>query len=243
MEDRSWYPGVLYAAAVSSLPDFQYVSPALVAVTFLPIALRRIFSVYKQTQAYSPIFDAAFWICLATIFHPSAVWCLPAAYFALFNLRSFNPREQLVFFTGIFAPFFLALTGYFWYDRGGEFLQVQFTQWIAFPTFVFPSGYAGMKTGLLVLLLVVGLLGFNVYYHKKLIQVQKYITIFYWFMFAGLVSMLCHPEMRLEFALLTMPSLGIFLAYLFQSIRNGLIAELLHSVLLAAIFLLQFYPK
>lgn len=243
MNDRNWLPGMMYAFAASCLPDFLFLSPALVAVTFLPVALRRLFSVYKQKVAFGAIFDAAFWVTVATLFHPPAVWFLPAVYFGLFSLRSFNLREQMVFYTGIFAPFFLALTAFFWLDRAGIYLHIQFTRWIAIPALVLPSDdWSLLKTGLIGLILLIVIMGFNVYYYKRLIQVQKYITLFYWFLFAGLIAALFNPHMRLEYGLLLTPTLGVFLAYLFQSIRNGFLAEAFHLVLFAAALSLQYLP-
>ena len=243
LNDRNWLPGALYVLAASCLPEFLFVSPALVAVTCIPIVLRCVFSVYKQNLAFGPVFDTAFWVTMATLLYPPAVWCLPAAYFALFSLRSFSLREQMVFFSGIFTPFFLALCGYFWYNQATEFFQTQFSRWIFWPEFqLAPDLYSNVKIALLGFLLVVSLLGFNVYYYKKLIQVQKYITVLYWFFFASLAAALFHDRWRAEYFLLLMPSMGIFLAYLFESIRNRSLAEVLHLVLLGTLIFIQFFP-
>lgn len=243
MNDRNWLPGALYALCASCLPEFLFVGPALVAVTFLPLAMRSIFGVYKQSLAFGAIFDGAFWIAIAALFHPVALWCLPVGYFAYFNLRSFPAREQLVFTTGIFAPFFLALTSFFWYDQADAFFGTQFDL-LGWPSASLPADlYNSIKTALLGLLIVVTLLGFGIYYHKKLIQIQKYITILYWFMFAGLISALFCGQWRVENLLLAIPTVGIFLSYQFQSTRNYALVEFFHLLLLIGIFALQFYPR
>ncbi len=242
LSDRSWYPGAFYVLAVSVLPDFLFVSPALVAVTFIPIALQRIFSVYKQTSAFTAIFDSAFWVTLASLFFPPAVWCLPVAFLGLINLRSFSVREQVVFITGILAPCFIALSWYFWYDQAGLFLETQFSRWIHWPAFQFSDSLHGnIKTAMIGLLLLISILGFKVYFFKKLIQVQKYITIFYWFLFAGLGAALFHVQWRPEYFILIMPSVGIFLAYQFEAFRNKGLAEVFHLVLLGALFFIQLF--
>ncbi|TNE66627.1 MAG: hypothetical protein EP344_02280 [Bacteroidetes bacterium] len=244
MPDRNWFPGALYALASSAVPAFHFISPELVAVTFLPVAFRNSFRVYKKTVAFGSIFNSAFWITVAVLFYPPAVLCLPAAFAAQFNLRSFSTREQMVFLTGVFVPFFLALTGFFWHDQASEYLQRQFTAWMGFPALELPqNAYGWLRIGVLGALLAVALMGFNIYYFKQLIQVQKYITILYWFLFAGILASIFQPEPRPEYFLLTMPTLGIFLSFWFQSSRNTFMIEFFHLALLVAVFGMQFFPR
>lgn len=243
MDDRNWLPGMFYALAASAVPDFHFITPELVGITFVPIALMRLFQVYKQSLAYSGIFDGAFWTTIGVLFYPPAVWFLPVAYFALFNLRSFPAREQLVFLTGILAPSFLALTGYFWFDQGGAFINTQLSRWVFIPGFHWPNDlYSSLKTALLGLFIALNLVGFNLFYHKRLIQIQKYITILYWFMFAGLAATFFQSTVRSGPFLLLMPTTGIFLAYWFQATRNTALLEIFHFTLLAVIFFIQFFP-
>lgn len=244
MDDRNWLPGTLYALAASCVPEFLFISPAMVAVTFVPIALQRIYSVYKQTLAYAAIFDGAFWISVAIFFHPPAFWCLAMAYFALFSLRSFPLREQFVFLTGIVSPLILAFSFFFWFDQAGLFWEMQWRRCLFWPSFGVPTDLQGiLEAALLGIMLVICLLGFNVYFYKRLIQVQKYISILYWFFFAGVLATIFQFDLRLESLMLVMPTVGIFLAYLFQSTRNIPMTELIHFVLLVVLFGLQFFPK
>lgn len=244
MNDRNWVPGAMYALAVSCLPDFLFVSPALVAVTVVPVALGRIFTVYKQVTAFGAVFDSAFWITLGSLFHPPLAWLLPVCYIGFFSLRSFHLREQIVFFIGIFIPFMLALTTFFWFDSAPAFLAGQFSEGLSLAFYSLPDSlYNGLKAGLILILLLTVLLGFNIYYYKKLIQVQKYITILFWFLMGGLVAVLLHSNgIPGRFALI-MPPVAIFLSYSIQSLRNAFMAEVFHFALFAAVFFIQFFPK
>lgn len=244
MNDRNWVPGAMYALTASCLPDFLFLSPALVGITFIPLALRRMFSVYKQSSAFAAVFDSALWLTVGSIFHPPVAWLLPVCFFSFFTLRVFNLREQIVFFTGVFSPFFIALTFYFWFDAVGAFLSGQFGQGLRIDLYSLPNDIPGMlKSGLLLVLLFIVLLGFNVYYFKKLIQVQKYISVLYWCLFAGLGAALLHGNGHFPFFVVLMPSVAIFLAYSFQALRNAFMAEVFHFGLLAAVFFIQFFPN
>lgn len=243
MNDRTWVPGAMFALAASALPDFLWVSPPLAAVTVVPLALGRMFGVYKQSMAFGPVFDSAFWLTVGSLFYPPLAWLLPVCFIGFFSLRSFHLREQIVFFTGVSVPFILALTFYFWYDAGQVFLSGQFSEGLRISMYSLPDDLFGaLKTALLVVLLLTVLLGFNVYYYKKLIQVQKYITILYWFLFAGLIAALFHSGTQLRVFVLLMPSIAIFLAYSLQSLRNAFMAEVIHLGLLAVVFFIQFFP-
>ncbi|MEZ4943713.1 MAG: hypothetical protein R3D58_22790 [Saprospiraceae bacterium] len=244
LDNRNWYPGALYGFAASCIPDFLFLSPTLVAVTFIPFALWSIFGVYKQTLVLSAAFNSAFWITVATLFYPPAVWLLPVAYLGLLNLRALSIQKQLVFFTGIIVPVFLTFTAYFWNDQAIAFLQIQFTRWLHSPAFQYSwDFYNTLKILFLSALLLVSILGFNVYYFHKLIQVKKYISILYWVILVSLATTLTHPEIRLEHALPAMPAVGIFLSLLGQSVRNTALADLLHLGLLLILFYIQFCPN
>lgn len=241
--DRGWLPGALYALAASSLADFWFLSPPLAAVIFVPLALRRAFRVYKQPAATALLFDIGFWTAVAALFYPPALYVLAALYAGINSLRSFKGREQLVLLSGILTPMFLAWVGSFWFDRGAAFWPVQFGQLFGWIGFDFDFDFrARLEWGFLASLLLAVLLSYGIYYHKKLIQVQKYVSILYWLLFAVGLSALLYPGPRVEHFLLAMPALGIFLAMSFAAIRRPLLAELFHLVVLAAIFLIQFFP-
>lgn len=240
--DRNWLPGALYALVASAMVDFCFVSPPLVAATFVPLALRGMFRVYKRPAATALIFDVGFWTATASLFYPPAFWLLLPMYAGINSLRAFQPREQIVFASGVFTPFFLGWVGCFWFDRGGDFWPVQFGQLFGPPNFGFDTGLgAWLKLGLGALLLILVLLSYQVYYYKKLIQVQKYISNLYWLLGVTALTATLYPGWRAEHFLLAMPALGIFLSMTLAAFRRPFIAEILHLAMLAAIFALQFY--
>ncbi len=97
MSDRNWFPGLFYVLVTSILPEFLFISAPLVAATFVPISLRKVFKSYKSMQATPLVFDAALWMSVAALFYPPALMLLLAAYSGIMVMRSFQVREQLVF--------------------------------------------------------------------------------------------------------------------------------------------------
>jgi len=244
MHDRNWLPGMFYVLVSGILPEFLFISAPLVAATFVPIALRRIFKSYKITHATALVFDAALWMSVAGLFYPPALILLVAAYIGVTVMRSFNLREQLVFLTGAVVPLFLAWLWYFWDDRGNEFRSLQFGE--IFQLYRFNATFDTrmiLKSAFLTLLLLVFLSGLSTYFQRKLIQTQKAITTLYWVLITGGLLMLLRSEWRWEHFLLPAAAAGIFLAFSFQGIRNRLLAEILHLALLAMLFFIQIFPS
>lgn len=242
-EERNWLPGVLYALAASCLGDYWFLSPPQVAATFIPLALNRVFGVYKKPAATARIFDAGLWTAAASLFYPPAIWLLLVMFAGISTLRSFNLREQLVCLSGIFTPLFLAWTAFFWFDKGGEFWTIQVGSLFHIPEFdIHWMLETQLKAALGVLLLLVVLLSYGTYYRKKLIQVQKYINIHYWVLLVVALTSLLLPHGQLEHFYLSMSSIGMFLAMSIGAIRRPLIAEIIHLCAVAGVFLIYYLP-
>lgn len=242
MDDRNWLPGLFYALVAASLPDFLFLSPPLLAATFIPLVLRNIFKAYKQPKATALVFDAALWTMVASLFYPPAIFLLIAVYAGINVMRSFNFREQMVMLTGVLVPVFLAWLWYFWTDRGGDFWGVQFNGLFGMyrPDLQFDLHQA-LKIALFGLLILTVLLSYGAYIFRKLIQIQKCVGVMYWFLFVGgLTILLQHTPSPTHFVLM-MPSLGIFLAMSFSALNSRLIADIFHLALLGLIFFIQFF--
>lgn len=240
MEDRSWLPGMGYALVASSLPDFQFLSPPLVAATFVVFALRRIFLTYKSPKSTLLIFDAAFWVAISSLFYPKAIFLVVAVYLGINVTRSWNFKGQVAFWVGVLAPVFLGWLYYFWLDVGAEFRSQHFGALFSLFHFDLDLDKDVLLKGALMsfffLLFIVNLFAFT---RNKSMNVQKYMAVLFWFFVIGSAIILLRPAWRWEvFALTAAPS-GIFLAMAYQNMRKGF-SEILHLILLGFVLLIQF---
>lgn len=241
--DRNWLPGLFFALMAASIPDFLFLSAPLVAATFLPIALRRIFRVYKTPSATALIFDSAFWMTVGALFYPPAIWMLVAAYVGILVMRSFNIREQIVFSSGVIIPVFLCWLGFFWYDLGRSFFDLQFGK--VFGLYRFHRAYsllAWLEIGFLIFIFVLILLSFNSYFSRKLIQTQKCISTLYWFLIIAVLTVFLQAELPNQHFFLAIPAAGMFLSLTIASIKRRAIAEVFHLLLLGFVVFVQFFP-
>ena len=239
--ERNWLPGMFYVLVSACLPDFLFLTPPLVAATFLPVAMRRIFKTYKQPAATTLIFDAGFWTMVAALFYPPAIFMLLAVYAGIHVMRAFKLKEQIVMLSGVITPIFLAWLWYFWTDRGGAFWGVQFGDLFHWHHFDLSIDLRTVLESIVIgLLFLIILLSYGTYSFRKLNQIQKYVGILYWFLFIAGLSALFQREAPPAHLLLLVPSMGIFLSMTFSAMKNALVAELCHLALLGYIPFIQF---
>ncbi len=242
MSERTWLPAMLYGYVASCIPDFLSLSPALIAVTFVLLALHPLFSTYRRPLVFSTVVDTAVWLVLAALSYPPSFWFLLIGFFSFFLLRSFSVREQAAYVVAILALLIILQAALFWYDRTSDFWRVQLGQAFQWPRAQFPED-PRVRFSIILMggLFLVSALGFNVYYAKRSIQVRKYIDLLYWFFLAGTLSAVFRVGDHLDGFLLCAPSVSLFLSYLFLSSRNALLMELLHLALLMAALGIQLY--
>lgn len=242
MGERNWLPGLFYALVAAGLPEFLFFSPVLLAATFIPIAARRVMKCYKTMKAGSLILEASFWMALGSLMYPPAIWMLIALYAGINIMRSFNPKEQMVFITGAFIPIYLAWTGFFWLDEGGLFLHMQYGRLFDWYRFDMNPDKATIIKAILWSLMVIGIvLGYGPLSSKKVIQQQKCISVLFWLLFMAGVSFFLRRELFIIHLFLGVCSMSVFIAMLIGGIRRHLLAEIFHLILLGGVLWIQFF--
>ncbi len=241
MGDRNWLPGMAYALTASALPDFQFLSPPLVAATFVAFSIRRIYETYKSPKSAVLVFDTSLWIAVGSLFYPKAILLAPALYICIGVMRSWNFRDQVAFVSGFIVPLFLAWLWYFWRDLGSEFRARQLGK--LFELFRFDTALTNemmLKGGFLVLLLLFFLLNFGAFARNKAMHAQKCNTVLYWVLFMGTGIALLRPDWRWEAFVLMCTPAAIFLAMTYQNMRSQF-AELFHLFLVVYVVALQYF--
>ncbi len=242
LNERSWLPAAFFVLVSSFLPEFLYLSPPLVAATFIPVAVRRVLLLYKAKKGTTLLFDAGFWILTAALFYPPAA-LLPIGILIGINVvRAFGFRDQVVYVSGTIVAFALAFMFFFWRDQGGLFLGQQLHDWLGlYPFRPDQQVYMLLKDGVLAVLFLWVVLNFGVYYSRTLIQTQKSISVLYWVLFFVLLGALFQPNISYNHFLLAMPAVGIFFSMSISSLRNRMMAEVFHLALLAMLVLTQYF--
>ncbi len=239
--DRNWLVSLLYVLLTSCIVDFQYLSAPLVAATFLPVAYRLLFHIYKSNDTTILIFDIGLLISTAALFYLPSIWLLPVALLSILHLRSLKINEIGAFVAGAITPGFLGWAVAFLYNQGGVFRHAHFSGLFEFWDVNFAQSIPVLsKIGLLLALLLVVFFGYSTYYYKRLIQIQKYNNLLYWLIFAVCAVALLRHQPQTEHFLLASTAVSIFWALSFQSMKNKGVAEVLFFALLGTIFTVMF---
>lgn len=232
-------PGLFYCLITALLPDFLPLSPALLANTFIIIALFYLFEIYKNNYASIRIFDVGFWVGVAGLFHFSYTFFIFWGILGLGILRGMRMKEFLMFLIGIIAPFFLFSVYLFWTDRL-PFMYKHFANNLNFLSFVHYSNPAAyVKLGIVSVLIAVVILANNQFSTKRGIAVQKFLSCVYWMLFIGGMTTLVQSNVDISHLLIISVPLSILLSLLFQRTSIA-VAEVLHMLLLVTSLILQF---
>jgi hypothetical protein len=245
LPERSWIPGLSYALVSAMLPNFLFLSPPLLAASFVLPALSRFFKLYKVVHATKALFDTGFWLATGTLFYPALLFLILPFWIGINLLRSFSLREQLVFLSGGFVSMFMAWLGYFWYGMGDRFVARQF--WEIWGFYHLNTQVIGLYDILKVVVviaipLLIGLAA-GAYPAKKSIQLQKYISFLYWMIAIGALSIFFQQNLNDAHLLMLAAPAAIFLAMTLTGIKNRIVAEVLHLLLFCGALFLQFFPK
>ncbi len=240
-DETTLLPGFFYIFMTAMIPEFQVLSPLLIANTFYILMLGTFFKMYRTPNVADTIFNAGLYVALASLFHFSYVVLLLWAFSALSVLRTFNFKETMMIVSGFLIVYFLVGVVYFWYDSFGAFWQHQVQDNIRFLDIQIPyNWYTYAERIVFGLFLLVAFMSFGLYGLKKNIQVQKYQTVLYWGIVMSIFSILFQAKIGMEqFLILTVP-LGIFMSFNFLRLSRP-VAEVVHLVLLVVMFFFHYH--
>jgi len=233
-------PGLFYVLIASALPEFLHLSPLLMANTFYLIALSELLKVYRNPSCPDTIFNVGFWIAIGSFFYPSYLIFIIFGLIGMNSLRAFRLREWLMLIAGSTVPYILLGVYFFWSDQLDRFIATQFYENFAFLDF---QKYTGnefyFKLAFVDLFLLVAIFSSNLYVFKKIMEVQKKISILYWGLFISGFTLFFQADIQLDHFLIVAVPLGMMISINFEAM-NKQWAEALHLLILLVIFFFQF---
>ncbi len=240
--ETTLFPGLFYILVASCLPEFTHLSPLHMANTFYIMALVNLFSIYNSPKSAGAIFNIGFWIGLGSLFYFSFITFVLIGFIGLSVLRAFNLKERLMVFVGVFIPYLLLGTYYFWFDRLSYFLHYQISDnigWLAFIQGPAPGINGYLKVGLVLFLLLITLVSYTQNISRKVRETQKKVNILYWMLLIAALTVLFQANIQLDHLLVLAFPMGVLLSFNFIQLQPNW-GELLHFFLLLAILFFQY---
>ncbi|MCG8329852.1 MAG: hypothetical protein MI974_19305 [Chitinophagales bacterium] len=238
-DEISLFPGLFYILISSALPEFNYLSPTLMANTFFIIAFGEVLATYKKVQAADRIYNTGFWIGVASLFYPSYIVLLIFVFAGLSLLRAFKFKERLMVTSGILTPYIILGAYYFWIKQWDVFV-LSLTEGFGFLSFVKTPPiplYRGL--GIFLILILVVNFSYRNYQFKQKMDVQRKINILFWGLFATVFSLFIQVDITISHLAITAFPIGVMLSLNFIKMPARM-AEVIHLLMLVGLLAMHF---
>jgi len=226
LSKKTYFPALLYVILMSCSNLFITLHPLLLANLFVLLSLDRIISSYHKDEAFAHVFDAGFYIGIASLFYFPAVILFPMVWVGLIVIRTFVWREWIISFLGLMLPYLFILTYYFWFDKVDLFLLDK----IFFPAS--DAKYSIESEPLSFIILSVFLLLLIVLSFFKLTQglpvntilSRNILVVFIWMIALSFLAFLMAPLLNLRyFSFMAIP-LTVYVSHYFLAAKKSLVA-------------------
>lgn len=234
---KNYLGGGVYIIFVSFFHEGIYLSPALMAATFLLLMFRSLFLLAKADKQNGNIFDLGFMTSIAALFYFPAWGFLFFLLVGLSTIRPFVAREWIILFLGLVAPIFVMFTIFFYNDLAMP--SVSLHHW------TLDWKLSGLVKIQLILMGIIAL--FAVFTSQSTltgvaIQVRKYSSLLLFSFLIIVATFFLQAELHWSHAVWLAIPLSILLTMFLLQIRRIVWAEILHSVLILIIIAFQIIP-
>lgn len=232
--------GLFYAMLCSIFPEFLWLSPVLMANTFLLFALFELFEIYDKKAGAGSIFNIGFFIGIASLFYFPAIILLIFALIGLGIQRTFSIKEAFMILIGAFVPFYLLFTYFYWNDSLEYFRKMQFENGVKFlqPEFQFKNN-SFIEIIIVCLMIFVFLFNINRLGIKRNIQVIKIQKLLYWWILIIPFGLMIGGKIHIDYLLMFMLPSSFLLTYVFLGMKKQW-ADALHLIIITFIIVFQY---
>ncbi len=215
-----------YILLTALLPEWNNLTPALLANSLLIWLVLRFIKLYNAPQPNGSIFNTGLITgCTILLYHPTVALVLPA-FFALAILRPFRISEWFVLLLGIITPFYWLLAIVFLYGniQNWAYYFPQFQLHILNPG----NKIALVTTFITASVLIVG----GIFYWQKnilrmIIHVRKYWSVFLFMLLLQAAVVFFTKDAGMEALLLCTVPAAAFVSFIFISPRMNFIPAIL----------------
>ncbi len=234
---KNYLGGGVHIVFVSFFTEGIYLSPALIAATFILLMLRSLFLLAKADKQNGNIFNLGFMISLAALFYFPTWGFLLFLMLGLGTVRPFVFREWIILLLGVIAPLFVLFTIFFYND-------------LSLPTVTLHNWTLGVQISELmkIQLVFLGVIALFVIVTSQsalrgvAIQVRKFSSLLQFSLFITIGTFFLQVNLHWSHAVWLAIPLSILLTMFLLLIRRIVWAEILHSVLILIIIAFQIIP-
>ena len=110
-------PGLFYILFLALSPSPFLLNEAILANFLIILAINDVLGSYKKNKAFAQVFNAGFFIGLASLLNPVYAILFIWAFIAFIQLRSFKGNERFLMVIGLALPYYLLGAIYYYNDE------------------------------------------------------------------------------------------------------------------------------
>lgn len=238
--NRGYITGAIFLILLSLFENFSVLSPELITIYFSLRVLQKSLRIVKEEKPYGDIFDLGWLSGLSTLFYFPSVWQLLFSLLVLVLMRPFSLREWIMVLIGFIAPFFIAFTIYFWFDKWETSLYEIINSFNAHKfTFQFSTAEI-VASAILITSLLLSSSALPKILFSNVIQVRKFTNLLLIMILLNVLGSFLQANFELlHFSVLCLP-LSILVAMYLHSIKGYFLSELLFVMLLLSVIIVHF---
>jgi len=236
LQHRTFLPGILYVAIVSSFPSLQTFHPVYPATLFVLLAVYYIFSTYHRKNEISSTFNASFLLSVGALFYLPVLTLLPLIWISIFVLqKSDNWRLLVIPMIGISLPWLLLWTFLFVSGSDQTFIASIFQGMkIVNNQFMYNYGFL-VVTCFIFLLSAFGSLSLINSVSIRKMSTRKYFIILYWMLGLSIPAVFLLPSTGLGIIAISTIPIAFLISHFFMTGKRGFWKELFFFIFLATL--------
>lgn len=235
---KTYLGGMLFILFSSFFKESLLLTPASLALTFIIMAAAALFRLARKEKDYGDVFDGGMLTSLAVLIYFPTVVVLLFIFIALGTVRTFRYREWTAILLGIITPVFVVFTISYVSDYSlPGILPQAWLPGLHFQTFDWVS------SGVYLFCCIAPLLLMPVVIQSTLIQVRKFVTLLTVLLVLLLVSFMLQQKTGLEYFILLAFPPAIISTMILSQLKNTLVAEVIHIILILLVLTGQYLPS
>lgn len=235
---NTFLPAILYVVLMSYSPLVQTLHPLLFSNLFLILSFNLVMGLYLKPDPYREIFNASFFIALASLFYAPSLIFLLLFWISLVVYRISAIREWIISISGLIAPYLFVLFYYFWTDSLGAFFRDHLgiishvtSLEVSLDKPLIKEVYMALG-GLLIILMLAGMVKMGSETSEKVIAVRKRMNVIIYSVLAAFISFIwADHNVLIHNTLMAIP-LCMVISYFYTGIRRLALAEVSFTLII-----------
>lgn len=239
MSSPNYLVAMSYLLVTSLIPDWNYLSSALIINTVMVWAWPRMVSLYNNANAKTLLFNIGMGFGICSFFYTPSLFLLVLLIVALLVFRSFNITEWLVALIGLLTPYYFLFVYLFMNDK------LNFAALLPDLSFNYPKinldRWVWFRMILLIFPLIVGMYYIQFNTGRMLIQVRKsWALMSFYLIISGLLPFI-NPASTYAYWIFAAVPLSAFHAATYFYPKRYSFAKYLHWIMIAFIIIAFFF--